>query len=145
RPRRSCEPCGRTAVPGRGLMRTANLSNTEWIGEGDRRALAAEGRRTRQPNQLGHLSIGEIAPTPAERNSRASYDHAPLEEMAASIREHGILQPILVRPLPRHEAEDWKIIINGEESHPSYVVIAGNRRLLGRGGQASRRCHVSSA
>jgi ParB family chromosome partitioning protein len=36
-----------------------------------------------------------------------------------------------VRPLPRHEAEEWKILINFEETHPSYVVIAGNRRLLG--------------
>jgi hypothetical protein len=103
-------------------MRTATLSSTEWIGEGDRRALAAEVRRTRQPNQLVHLSIGEIAPTPAERNSRGSYDDASLDEMAASIREHGILQPILVRPLPRHEAEEWKIVINGEEPHPSYVA-----------------------
>jgi len=118
-------------MPRRGLMRTANLSNTDWVDDADRRALAAEVRRTRQPNQLVHLSIGEIAPTPAERNSRASYDDASLDEMAASIREHGVLQPILVRPLPRHEAEDWAIVINGEETHPSYVVIAGNRRLLG--------------
>jgi ParB family transcriptional regulator, chromosome partitioning protein len=43
---------------------------------------------------------------------RLAFDEATLQELAASIREHGVLQPILVRPL--------------EESR--YQLIAGERR-----------------
>ena len=53
-----------------------------------------------------------IAETPESRNSRRGYDEGKLNELAASIREHGILQPILVTP-------------DGD----GYRVIAGNRRL----------------
>ncbi len=43
---------------------------------------------------------------------RLAFDEATLEELAASIREHGVLQPILVRPL-----DDGR-----------YQLIAGERR-----------------
>jgi ParB family transcriptional regulator, chromosome partitioning protein len=43
---------------------------------------------------------------------RLAFDEATLEELAASIREHGVLQPILVRPID-----------NGR-----YQLIAGERR-----------------
>jgi ParB family transcriptional regulator, chromosome partitioning protein len=33
------------------------------------------------------------------RNPRLAFDEATLEELASSIREHGVLQPILVRPV----------------------------------------------
>jgi ParB family chromosome partitioning protein len=37
--------------------------------------------------------------TPNPRQPRVTFDEAALEELAASIREQGVLQPILVRPL----------------------------------------------
>jgi ParB/RepB/Spo0J family partition protein len=51
--------------------------------------------------------------------------------MADSIRVHGIIQPIVVRPIQSHEAEKYSIVINGEKTYRQYVIIAGNRRYRG--------------
>lgn len=48
---------------------------------------------------------------PSKTNPRQSFDKTALEELADSIRRHGVLQPILVRPL------------NG-----CYEIVAGERR-----------------
>jgi ParB family chromosome partitioning protein len=53
-----------------------------------------ESRATRA--QIRELSVGKILPNPAQ--PRLSYEEASLTELADSIREHGVLQPILVRP-----------------------------------------------
>ncbi len=62
------------------------------------------------------VPIGDIVPNPHQ--PRLHFDEAKLEELAQSIREHGILQPLVVSPL-----EGGK-----------YELIAGERRL-----QASKR------
>ena len=59
--------------------------------------------------------IGSIAPNPSQ--PRRDFDQAELEELAASIREHGILQPLLVRP----------------ERMGRYELIAGERRWRAAG------------
>jgi ParB family transcriptional regulator, chromosome partitioning protein len=56
------------------------------------------------------IDIDRIVPNPSQ--PRLKFDEARLEELAASIRENGILQPILVRPFE-----------NG------FQLIAGERRL----------------
>jgi ParB family chromosome partitioning protein len=43
------------------------------------------------------VAIDRIEPNPEQ--PRLAFDQVTLEELAASIREHGVLQPILVRPL----------------------------------------------
>ena len=43
------------------------------------------------------VAIDRIEPNPEQ--PRLAFDEATLNELAASIREHGVLQPILVRPL----------------------------------------------
>jgi ParB family chromosome partitioning protein len=50
---------------------------------------------------------------PNARQPRSHFDEEALQELAESIREHGILQPLLVRPI----------------SHGKYELIAGERRL----------------
>jgi ParB family chromosome partitioning protein len=67
---------------------------------------------------LRELPVGRILPNPAQ--PRLSYEEDSLTELADSIREHGVLQPILVRPVG-----------------PQYELIAGERRwrasrLVGR-------------
>ena len=57
------------------------------------------------------IGIDRITPNPEQ--PRLAMDETSLEELAASIREHGILQPILVRPLGNNE----------------FQLIAGERRL----------------
>lgn len=58
------------------------------------------------------IAVDRIDPSPETRNSRRVYDQRKLGELADSIREHGILEPILV-------------IAVGDR----FEVIAGNRRL----------------
>ncbi len=53
-----------------------------------------ESRATRA--QLKDLPVTKVLPNPAQ--PRLSYDEESLTDLAASIREHGVLQPILVRP-----------------------------------------------
>lgn len=56
------------------------------------------------------LPIGEVEPN--REQPRKEFDQETLLQLADSIREHGVLQPILVRPLPGG----------------SYQIIAGERR-----------------
>lgn len=50
---------------------------------------------------------------PGKYQPRQTFDDPALEELAASIREHGVLQPLLVRPLAERDR---------------YEIIAGERR-----------------
>ncbi len=57
-----------------------------------------------------NIPVDHIEPNPEQ--PRLAFDEATLQELAASIREHGVLQPILVRPL----------------DDGGYQLIAGERR-----------------
>lgn len=63
------------------------------------------------PGRLRELPLEAIAPNP--RQPRGSFDEQELEELAASIREVGLLQPVVVR----------------EVEHERFELIAGERRL----------------
>ncbi|MFM8429247.1 MAG: ParB N-terminal domain-containing protein, partial [Candidatus Limnocylindrus sp.] len=54
------------------------------------------------------IAIDRIRPNP--KQPRIAADQDSLNELTASIREHGVLQPILVRPLDRGHYE----IVAGE-------------------------------
>ncbi|HYN64322.1 MAG TPA: ParB/RepB/Spo0J family partition protein [Candidatus Limnocylindrales bacterium] len=58
---------------------------------------------------IREIPVGKVLPNPAQ--PRLSYEEDSLTELADSIREHGVLQPILVRPV-------------GSQ----YELIAGERR-----------------
>ncbi len=51
---------------------------------------------------------------PNPRNPRKNFDEADLEELAGSIKERGVIQPVLVRAIPRVS--------------DAYEIIAGERR-----------------
>ena len=55
--------------------------------------LSAEGGRT---SGVRNVPLDRIEANP--ENPRLVFDESALEELAASIREHGVLQPVLVRP-----------------------------------------------
>jgi ParB family transcriptional regulator, chromosome partitioning protein len=59
--------------------------------------------------QIREIPVDRILPNPAQ--PRLSYEEESLTELASSIREHGVLQPILVRPVGSN-----------------YELIAGERR-----------------
>lgn len=54
------------------------------------------------------LPIEMLEPGPFQ--PRGPMDAAPLQELADSIREHGVLQPILVRPKPGSDGRMYEII-----------------------------------
>ena len=73
-------------------------------------SLLSNDRQGRSRGGVRNIDVERITPNPEQ--PRLAFDETSLEELAASIREHGVLQPILVRPL-----ED------GE-----FQLIAGERR-----------------
>src|SRR6266852_4429576 len=50
----------------------------------------------------------------SKTNPRRFFDEAKLAELAGNIRQHGVLQPILLRPLPEGEADAWRL---GHDNH----------------------------
>jgi ParB/RepB/Spo0J family partition protein len=82
------------------------------VSDAERALLSSQAQRALHPVRVADLPVDAIDETPEARNSRRGYDEAKLNELAASIQEHGVLQPILVTP-----------------AGDRYRVIAGNRRL----------------
>ncbi|MDR2893784.1 MAG: ParB/RepB/Spo0J family partition protein [Deltaproteobacteria bacterium] len=64
---------------------------------------------------VSRLPLSSISSNPDQ--PRKHFEPAALEDLAASIREQGLLQPILVRPLPGKNATE-----------PRYEIVAGERR-----------------
>ena len=48
------------------------------------------------PTGIRNISLDRISPNPEQ--PRMNFEEEPLADLAASIREHGVLQPVLVRP-----------------------------------------------
>ena len=67
----------------------------------------AQGREQQRSLAVGNLQPGKYQP-------RTQMDNASLEELAASIRVQGLMQPILVRPIGDALGEDRFEIIAGE-------------------------------
>jgi len=61
------------------------------------------------------ISVDQISPNPYQ--PRRDFDNEQLAELTASVREHGILQPLLVAPRGDNPVDT------------TYVLIAGERRL----------------
>ncbi len=77
-------------------------------------ALLGEAVAEPQPNERAPrtLTVDQIVPGPYQPRQR--FDHETMSALADSIRENGILQPILVRPRAGHPM--------------NYEIIAGERR-----------------
>jgi ParB family transcriptional regulator, chromosome partitioning protein len=83
------------------------------------------------------MPIEFLRPNP--RNPRKRFDDAELDELAASIKERGVIQPVVVRPLPRIP-DAYEIIAGerrwraaqraGRHDIPVIVVEAGDREAL---------------
>jgi ParB/RepB/Spo0J family partition protein len=62
--------------------------------------------------------------SPTNPRKRRGLDIDSLRSMADSIKAHGLMQPIVVRPLPWERLEETA----GMDPRPAYEVIAGERR-----------------
>ena len=67
-----------------------------------------------QHGESGTIAVAITAITPSRWQPRQRFDDAALAELVNSIRQHGVVQPLLVRPHPENSGE--------------YELIAGERR-----------------
>lgn len=76
-------------------------------------ALLPAAEEQSQVSGVSQIPTDKIIPNP--RQPRAKFDTGELNELAESIREHGVIQPL---------------IITAGDTPGSYILIAGERRLL---------------
>jgi ParB family transcriptional regulator, chromosome partitioning protein len=72
--------------------------------------LSADDTTIIRPSAVRNIPVDKVDPNPNQ--PRLAMDKTGLEELTASVKEHGVLQPILVRPLPASR----------------YQLVAGERR-----------------
>ncbi len=98
---------GKTAMAEDGSRSRLGRGLAALIGE-----VAGESSSVERPRGQRRVPTGALQPN--ARNPRRVFSDAELEELAASLRERGIIQPIIVRPV-RGAAD-------------TYEIIAGERR-----------------
>jgi len=76
---------------------------------------APEPRPTVEAGAPREVAIEQLEPNPAQ--PRKHFDSQKLEELAESVRSQGVLQPIVVSPLPRQDGQPAR-----------YMIVAGERR-----------------
>lgn len=75
---------------------------------------------------MENYSLGRLIPLssifPSNTNPRKRFNETDLQELAESIKQHGVMQPILVRPT------NVDAVKNGTEHYFTYEIVAGERR-----------------
>lgn len=98
-----------------------NDSINRTLGRGLDALISTEAPQTQGSSKINEIPLSQIQPNPDQ--PRRVFDDQALEELAASIREIGIIQPITVR----------------EKDNGQYIIIAGERRW-----RASQRAGLTS-
>ena len=86
--------------------------------------MVASGTKSVPPVVSSIQDIPLVKIRESKTNPRRFFDETKLSELADNIRQHGVLQPILLRPLPEGEAG-------------TYALVAGARRY--RASKLARR------
>ena len=95
----------------------------------------ADHQKSEVVGSISRIEISSISPNPFQ--PRLDFDKEPLLELANSIKEHGIIQPITVRKIGRNEFQ----IISGERRYqasklagidelPCFIRIADDQHML---------------
>lgn len=96
---------------GKGL--SALIGEVEGVGLGsDGPATSKSSSSSSSPRAVTEYALKDIRPNPAQ--PRRTFSEQELDELAVSIRQRGILQPILLRPDP--------------DAPGQYQIVAGERR-----------------
>lgn len=77
--------------------------------------------RNEEPTKgiIFQIETDKIAPNPHQ--PRRDFDAQGLQELANSIREFGVIQPLIVTKIERESSRGWDV---------SYELVAGERRLM---------------
>ncbi len=77
------------------------------------------------PAPVTNVSVAHMAP--GGTNPRKSFDKVALDELTSSVREHGVLQPVLLRPWPAGKKPP-KSTKGVDVGFLNYEIVAGERR-----------------
>ena len=86
------------------------MSGSRGMGRGLAAILSVSGGAASSTDDLRHIPVELIVPNP--KQPRRAFDEGALEALAGSLRERGVLQPVLVRPV----------------AGGTYELVAGERR-----------------
>jgi ParB family chromosome partitioning protein len=117
---------------GRGLSALLENANTDITSKNKPESEAAE---TKVVGAIAQIEIAQIETNPFQ--PRSNFEEQALNELASSIKEHGIIQPVTVRKL----GYDKYQLISGERrfrasqiagltSVPAYIRIANDQAML---------------
>ena len=81
-----------------------------------------------RPIDGGLVELAVDAIVPSRTNPRKIFDPAFIEELADSIAQQGLAQPILVRPLPHDRIAETSEILRKGAQRPTHEIIAGEQR-----------------
>jgi ParB family chromosome partitioning protein len=121
---------------GRGIGALMNLPETEERGLeavrprdvyfGNRSGSSEESALVAVPGlRLANLDVGDIRPNPQQ--PRKDFDEAALSELVHSVRENGVLQPVVVRPLASGEPAKYELVMG--ERRLRATKLAGLRTI----------------
>jgi len=109
---------------GSGVGGDAGGARTQPAGQdGSSDAVAREGLAPVPGASYGDLPILSIRPNP--KQPRAVFDEDDMAELVHSIREIGVLQPVVVRPIPAGQGPDE---LDSAPEGVRYELIMGERR-----------------
>ena len=58
----------------------------------------------------------------SKTNPRTHFDEGALAELAANIKEHGVLQPVLLRPRPNGASDRYELVVGSRRYRASKLV-----------------------
>src|SRR5437879_77520 len=97
---------------------TETITSRRRLGRGLEALLGPTREEAQREGSLVELAIAEVRPNPYQ--PRRDVDPAALDELTASIRKAGLLQPVVVRQAP---------VGSGGAGNGGFELIAGERRL----------------
>jgi len=84
--------------------------------------MVASGTKATPPavSSIQDIRLGKIRES--RTNPRRIFDESKLAELAENIRQHGVLQPVLVRPLPDGEAGTYELVAGARRFRASKIA-----------------------
>jgi ParB family transcriptional regulator, chromosome partitioning protein len=74
----------------------------------------------RKDSLIGEIPLDKIQES--KTNPRTHYDEGALTELAANIKEHGVLQPVLLRLRPNGASKSYELVVGSRRYRASKLA-----------------------